>query len=90
MRVSQDVCFFFFVTVNLADNGSQKVDMTHFDVLENLGTGGKKLYLTQDIILNIIILNKIYIYIHTYISIILIFPMINTYAIYSVYSLSHI
>ena len=32
----------FSVTVNLADNSSQKVDMTHFDLLKVLGTGGEK------------------------------------------------
>jgi hypothetical protein len=30
-----------FVTVNLMDSGNKKVDMTHFDVLQLLGTGGK-------------------------------------------------
>lgn len=28
------------VTVNLADSGDQRVDMTHFDLLKVLGTGG--------------------------------------------------
>lgn len=32
--------FSFFVTVNLANNGG-RVDMTHFDLLKVLGTGGK-------------------------------------------------
>lgn len=61
MHVSQDVCFFFFVTVNLTGSGSQKVNMTHFDILALLGTGGRRFYLTQDIILNIVTLNNIYI-----------------------------
>jgi len=34
--------FRFSVTVNLADNSSQKVDMTHFDLLKVLGTGGER------------------------------------------------
>lgn len=33
---------FFSVTVNLTENGSQKVDMTHFDLLKVLGTGGER------------------------------------------------
>ncbi|XP_070162183.1 ribosomal protein S6 kinase alpha-5 isoform X3 [Polyergus mexicanus] len=37
--------------VNLADNGSQKVDMTHFDVLENLGTGAYgKVFLVRKLV----------------------------------------
>jgi len=31
----------FSVTVNLMDSGNLKVDMTHFNVLKLLGTGGK-------------------------------------------------
>lgn len=38
-NVSHAMCF--SVTVNLADSRNQRVDMTHFDLLKVLGTGGR-------------------------------------------------
>lgn len=35
----------FPVTVNLADSRNQRVDMTHFDLLKVLGTGGNRLFI---------------------------------------------
>lgn len=42
------IFFIFLFLVNLADNGGQRVDMSHFDLLKVLGTGGQYIWKAND------------------------------------------
>ncbi|KAL6419119.1 hypothetical protein ACFW04_011561 [Cataglyphis niger] len=49
--VLPNLYFFLFITANLTDNESQKVDMTHFNILENIDSGAYgKVYLVQKLV----------------------------------------
>ncbi|KAL6420206.1 hypothetical protein ACFW04_013824 [Cataglyphis niger] len=51
MCVLPNLYFFLFVTATLTDNESQKVDLTHFNVLEHIASGAYgKVYLVQKLV----------------------------------------